>query len=374
MPVLTEAQFKTATRLEAKGLRRGKFRNVRGKNIDAIDKALQAYDLVRNGYNLGAQSQALSALLTQCAHWLKQKKDKAGPSVDNRRTIILQLANDVFTELRNIQRASGEDFLNLNKALTTGNQANYNKKSLSAGYIHERNVYVSGGKQAHPLAAGPLHGTHSNLGATGLPRGFNTPAAQALLTREWGHLTQADFELLAAIDAAGAGGTNVTVYFADKATRAANLMVVYQGYNNDFEDVQGRAFDTSADANGFMYAMDEYGTLFASIASGLATGNQYWNHSSFNAGKDVICAGMIKIHAGVLTYVDNNSGHYKPTRQNLHAMLTIISNEGINLAGVRVVVRQPAPVANFIDEHTLDGAQFVANVNLVDPHAQRVPA
>jgi len=374
MPVQTLAQFKTATRLEAKGLRRGKFRNVRGKNIDAIDQSLTAYDGVRNGYNLGAQSQALSVVLAQCAHWLKMKKDKAGPSVDARRAVILQLANDVFTELRRIQRAGGEDFFNLNKSITTGNQTVYNKKSLSAGYIHERNVYVSQGKQHHPPAAGPLHATHKNLIHTGLPRAFNNQVGQALMNREWGHLTQADFELLAQVDAANNGGSGVAVYFADKARRSANLMVVYQGYNHDFEDTQGRAYDTQGDANGYMYAMDEYGTLFASPAAGLATGGKYWNHSSFNAGKDVICAGMIKIHNGALTYVDNNSGHYRPTRQHLHGMLTIIGNEGINLAGVTVLVRQPAPVPNYIDEHTLDAAQFVANVNLVDAHAQRVPA
>ena len=123
-----------------------------------------------------------------------------------------------------------------------------------------------------------------------------------------------------------------------------------------------------------MYAMDEYGTLFASPAAGLARRGQYWNHSSFNAGKDVICAGMIKIHGGVLQYVDNNSGHYKPTRQHLHAMMTIIANEGINLAGTTVLVRQPAAVANMIEEHTLNAVNFVANVGLADPNRQLVPA
>jgi hypothetical protein len=374
MPVLTEAQFKTATRLDAKGLRMGKFRNVRGGKIRLIDNALAAYDQVRHGTNLGQQSQTLSVVLKQCACWLKGKKDKNAGSVNARRAVILQLANDAFMELRRINRASSEDFFNLNKSLTTGAQANYGTKSLSAGYINERKVYVSHGKQQHPPAAGPLHGTLTNLGAVGLPAGFRNAAGQTLMNREWGHLTEADFELLAQIDAAQSGMGAATVYFADKGTRAANLMVVYQGYNNDFENFQGQAYDTQGDPNGHMYAMDEYGTLFASPAAGMAHGNQMWNHSSFNAGKDVICAGMIKIHNGTLVYVDNDSGHYKPTRQHLHGMLTIISNEGINLAGVTVVVKQPAPVANFIDRHTLNAALFVANVNLVDPHAVRTPA
>ena len=371
MPVQTLAQFKTATRLAAKGLRMGKFRDVRGANIKPIDTALEAYDAVRHGYNNGAKSQTLSTLLAECARWLKTKKDKAGGSVVARRAVILQLANDAFVELRAIQRAGGKDFYNLNKAIATGNQANHLKKSLSGGYAHERNTYVRGGKAQHPASGSALHGLHDNLQYVGLGAGFNTPQGRDLMTRDWGHLTEADFDLLAQMQTAQGGAASV--HFADKDSRAANLMVVYQGYNADFEDTSSRAFDTQADANGFMYAMDEYGTLFASAAAGLATRGNYWNHSSFNAGKDVICAGMIKIHNGVLQYVDNNSGHYKPTRQHLHAMMTIIANEGINLAAVTVVVRQPA-IPGFIDEHTLNAANFVANVNLVDPNPNRVPA
>ncbi|MEO7962852.1 MAG: hypothetical protein ABIT38_02980 [Gemmatimonadaceae bacterium] len=370
MPVSTLAQFKTATRLAAKGLRMGKLRDVRGNNIKPIDDCLQAYDQVRASYNNGAKSQTLSALLSECARWLKTKKDKANGSVNARRAVILQLANDAFVDLRALQRAGGKDFYNLNKAITTGNQANYQKKSLSGAYAHERNVYVSQGKAQFPPSGSNLHSAHDQLPHVGLPKGFNTPQGQELMTRDWGHLTQADFELLAEMQ----GNTGSVVHFANKDVRSANLMVVYQGYNVDFEDIQTAAFDTQGDPNGFMYAMDEYGTLFASPATGLAKGTDYWNHSSFNAGKDVICAGMIKIHAGVLQYVDNNSGHYKPTRQHLHAMMTIIANEGVNLAAATVVVRQPAAAKNFIDEHTLGAALFVGNVNLVDPNKQTVPA
>ena len=82
---------------------------------------------------------------------------------------------------------------------------------------------------------------------------------------------------------------------------------------------------------------------------------------------------MIKIHGGVLQFADNDSGHYKPTRQHLHAMMTIIANEGINLAATTVMVKQPAPVAKHVDLHTLNAANFVANVNLLDPNFVRVP-
>lgn len=372
MPVATLAQFKTNTRLAAKGLRLGKLRDVRGTNIKRIDDCLEAYDAVRNGYNNGAKSQTLSALLSECAKWLKTKKDKVGGSVVTRRGQILQLANDAFLELKNLQRAGGTDFFNLNKALATGGQQNYLKKSLSGSYAHERNVYVSRGKTQHPPSGSALHDFHEQLPNTGLPKGHRTQQGTDLMNRDWGHLTQADFELLAQV--ATAGNAGAVVHFADKDSRAANLMVVYQGYHVDFEDIQSRAFDTQGDPNGFMYAMDEYGTLFASPAAGMATRGAYWNHSSFNAGKDVICAGMIRIHAGVLQYVDNNSGHYKPSRQHFHAMVTIIANEGINLAGTTVLVREPSARAGYIDEHTLSAVNFVANANLTDPNVRQVQA
>ena len=57
---------------------RGKLRDERESTIRQIDTALQAYDAVRNGYNTGEKSQALSALLAECARWLQTKKGRGG--------------------------------------------------------------------------------------------------------------------------------------------------------------------------------------------------------------------------------------------------------------------------------------------------------
>ena len=46
-------------------------------------------------------------------------------------------------------------------------------------------------------------------------------------------------------------------------------------------------------------------------------GSVQHNHSSLNAGGDVISAGEIEFQAGQITYIDNASGHYKPTAKQV---------------------------------------------------------
>ena len=45
------------------------------------------------------------------------------------------------------------------------------------------------------------------------------------------------------------------------------------------------------------------------------------HHSSFTGGKLIRCAGMIGGKGGKVSYVDNDSGHYKPPTQNLHKVV-----------------------------------------------------
>src|SRR5271165_5833406 len=100
MAVQTLAQFKTATRLQAKGLRIGKLRDIRSKSIKPIDHALGAFDQVRNSHNLGVKSQSLQNVLGQCAHWLKSKQIKVSSNSALRRNAILTLAQQAFDELK----------------------------------------------------------------------------------------------------------------------------------------------------------------------------------------------------------------------------------------------------------------------------------
>jgi hypothetical protein len=380
MAVQTLAQFKSATRLQAKGLRIGKLRDIRSKSIKPIDNALAAFDQVRNSYNLGIKSEALQTLLGQCAHWLKVKQTKVSSNSALRRNAILQLAQQTFDELKTMQRARGVDFYNLNKSITTGNQVNYQKKSLSGGYINERKLYLANNKTANPIAAGFVHAGQQNIPDVGYGRSFTErDQADAILNKSFSTLTDRDYLLLARAYASSMQNQQAeVVHFSNKEERSGKLMVVYPGYNNDFEDINGQPFDTimqglfAPDA-GYMYAMDEYGTLFASPPDGLAKRGAYWNHSSFNAGKDVVCAGMIRIHNGVLQSIDNNSGHYKPSRQHLFELLSIFQAEGINLNGVTIAILEPSHLPNTTALHTLTALNFLANINLVDPNPQQIP-
>jgi hypothetical protein len=86
-----------------------------------------------------------------------------------------------------------------------------------------------------------------------------------------------------------------------------------------------------------MYVMDMTNRIF--IPDGIQTGGGDFNHSSLLSGKPVLCAGEIKINgAGQLTYIDNNSGHYKPDKNSLKlACRALMSEYHIPVFGVTVM-------------------------------------
>ncbi|GFR19809.1 uncharacterized protein TNCT_303261 [Trichonephila clavata] len=43
-----------------------------------------------------------------------------------------------------------------------------------------------------------------------------------------------------------------------------------------------------------------------------------YRHSTLAGGRPVLCSGLIKVVNGKITYIDNNSGHYKPESANLY--------------------------------------------------------
>ena len=89
----------------------------------------------------------------------------------------------------------------------------------------------------------------------------------------------------------------------------------------------------------WMYAMDAYGNIITKQLDDNEVFNKgfsRFNHSSFNAGADVICAGMIYFQKGKLLWIDNNSGHYKPTKDNLKNAVNILAGDGADLASTIV--------------------------------------
>lgn len=85
------------------------------------------------------------------------------------------------------------------------------------------------------------------------------------------------------------------------------------------------------------YACDEHGNFYATMFGSKRGEIQ---HSSILHGKPVVCAGMIQVEQGILKYIDNDSGHYKPSPDQLKEALRCLRDEhGVNISGVRYMYR-----------------------------------
>jgi hypothetical protein len=81
-----------------------------------------------------------------------------------------------------------------------------------------------------------------------------------------------------------------------------------------------------------LYAMSADGRIFArNFDSQLQRG--VFQHSSFMAGEDVICAGTLKVATGRLIEISNLSGHYQPTVENLIEACWNLADAGYDCEG-----------------------------------------
>jgi hypothetical protein len=126
---------------------------------------------------------------------------------------------------------------------------------------------------------------------------------------------------------------------------------------------------------GNAYAMDEYGNFFQHNAEHRREGFKYFNHSTFNAGKDVICAGTLKIENGILRLITNETGHYKSTRENVANCVDVLYCEGVDLTNtdVRITVYfRGQDGLSYVNQHTYDALSFLMNPN-GNPKATKGP-
>ena len=56
---------------------------------------------------------------------------------------------------------------------------------------------------------------------------------------------------------------------------------------------------------------------------------QEFHHSSFVSGRTVRCAGMIVIEQGIVTALNNNSGHYKPRKEHVLNFVRLLRGNGV---------------------------------------------
>lgn len=93
----------------------------------------------------------------------------------------------------------------------------------------------------------------------------------------------------------------------------------------------------------YLYSMDAQGTIYVKPASPMLTCK--FHHSSFVAGAPLAGAGQIKIRQGKATFMDNCSGHYRPSDDIMDQVLSVLRQSNVEVERVRYYggKRMPAP-------------------------------
>lgn len=274
-----------------------------------IDDKVRAYWAAAGDRN--AQNAAAYDIRKACRHFLE-----ASPSLLNSiNDAVRGLETEAEAELAAHQ--AGWTAFNAKKAQGAG----HNLKPLASGYAHERRQYLAENKASNPISASALRDTalaDAPVGTVG----------HVLITnmddQTWDGYARPGGVMRR-------GGPQNEVMFFDKRERLEHMLVVNPAGRLAWAR-DGSLFATPP-GQPFMYAMDRYGNLFARDS---ALGTTQFNHSSFNAGREVVCAGMIAGDNGRLYFIDNNSGHYQPSRADLYSCVRKLDDAGLAMSYPRV--------------------------------------
>lgn len=318
-------------------------------SLSGIDASLKSWHARPNKDNHAHNIPLLHRILAESAGWLHQKAGKIAANSNNtmkRKRVVDELADQVMLRLK-------WEIFQKNKA---GNyQALPNRpaaRSLRPGHTNEKGYYDAR-KDRNPRGFSPNFGGGSmvdaNMQAAGMMGGV--PADAPPMVRQvfqqgtaFANLTSAQYEALAEYFLTNNMSMQQPVHYARKAERInQNMLIVVSGR---LQKQRGTNY-TSANGGDFdMWAMDRYGNFMTTAANAqLMVGNDpyQFNHSSLNAGNDVICAGKVRINDGIITHLDNESGHYQPTKQNLHdALICLVDELGAHF-DANAVVQSVAP-------------------------------
>ncbi len=87
---------------------------------------------------------------------------------------------------------------------------------------------------------------------------------------------------------------------------------------------------------GWLFIIDSKGNCYASMERKKSDATAF-HHSSIPAGAAVKFAGAIDATNGILTVIDNGSGHFKPKRKHFLQALQILEGHDVNLSKVQAV-------------------------------------
>lgn len=313
-----------------------------------VDQALEQFDLVKSTSSWNDKISQGIQVCAMCDHWLRVKAGKNTTTSAMRRVAVDTLGRQCWNFAQYwlfVKR----------KAQNPGGKGNL--RPLQAGYTAERTLYETSRKTQNPISGSYMH------------EALEDPRAQQIIgNKSFSQLNDQDYS---ALDSAFQGLLNKrnpkdpgsmaktkvrrAVLFMNKEERTKRLILILNGLMGEGFD---KPFDTGIFAAAFV--IDKYGNLYASNDT---FGRQVaFNHSTFNAGKDVICAGTVLATDGKLTQIQNNSGHYKPTRDHLHNAVVLLHGQGLDFSAAKIIVSEPDPARpGKMIEHDYDNAMTFIN-------------
>ncbi|MFV0948558.1 hypothetical protein [Wolbachia endosymbiont of Nasonia giraulti] len=125
-------------------------------------------------------------------------------------------------------------------------------------------------------------------------------------------------------------GTNTRVKYFTPDDQAEYTKIPYKGKlyvdlmpENKLKGFKGKLYDTtdkiSKGKKGCVaYVITLDGKLVTHEHINVNKSEWAYRHSTLAGGKPVLCSGLMKVVNGEITYIDNNSGHYKPEPANLY--------------------------------------------------------
>ncbi|MBC7622158.1 MAG: hypothetical protein H7232_02095 [Aeromicrobium sp.] len=324
------------------------FYGGRGKNIEKVDTALKRYwDHVQSA-NVMNQASSLLFVMQHCNIWMEVKKDVPSNRDDrfiSRWREISDLGKEAEVTLRGLianNLFAPVDHDSSVKSTTFNRQLDYEAKRLNhvgnrkvqvvkpldPRYQFERTMHLESGKK-NPLSMSEVNESYKMFVAAAdedQRKKMGKFGKEEFYSKGITELRPADTKKLEAF--LESNGNRIEVLYLKRDLRLPYIAVIQNGLL-----FRHNGFDKWDTGRAVIYAMDEYGNLFIE-GDNMKPKDMGFQHSSFLAGRPVLCAGSIKIEDGRLVSIDNSSGHYRPTQKNLYQALLELSNQKVTLDNV----------------------------------------
>lgn len=332
----------------------------RGPHLQLIDRCVEDFHKHRTTLIWAEKKKRAYDIVQACRLWIANKANKTSTNTANRRTAVNTLGAQAWAYLQYWEFEHRKAIEQTTQGLQGQGHA------LRPGYAPERTMYLQSGKNYQPISGSYMHEAAEDPRAAAL---IGAKTFSQLTVMDYHQLDQ-NFNGMVAAPGSPPAQVNRRVMFLPKQERMKLLLMVMSGelwseYNTPYDTFAGRA-----------YVMDEYGNLYSTEAVLTKPGSGLnFNHSTLNAGKDVICAGIIEVKKGKLRSINNNSGHYKPTRQNLHNAMLVLNRQGLDWSQCTVTVSEPDPTrpGKMVEHDYNNAAAFIANPNAAPDNSYQQP-